>query len=92
MSVLFPDVGQWEQGGGIVTLLSSKPRQRLQYLPEDMQAAMEDVDNGKPVRMAAAEHGIPLRSLYHRLKCRSSQQSQQSDQQSASVDDEGEIT
>ena len=36
-----------------------------------MAAAIADVDQGKPVRSAAKEHGIPLRSLYHKLKMRS---------------------
>ena len=47
------------------------PRNRLQYSTGQMAAAIADVDQGKPVRSAAKEHGIPLRSLYHKLKMRS---------------------
>lgn len=49
----------------------SRPRQ--QYSSSQMEEAMADVDRGKAVRKAAADHGIPLRSLYHRLKVRSMQ-------------------
>ena len=47
------------------------PRHRLQYTTGQMAAAIADVDRGRPVRSAAKEHGIPLRSLYHKLKIRS---------------------
>lgn len=43
----------------------------MQYSTGQMAAAIADVDQGKPVRSAAKEHGIPLRSLYHKLKMRS---------------------
>lgn len=46
-------------------------RMRLQYSSGQMSAAMADVYAGKLVRNAAKDHGVPLRSLYHRLKMRS---------------------
>ncbi|KAK7473328.1 hypothetical protein BaRGS_00035376 [Batillaria attramentaria] len=74
-------------------MYSRANRPRMQYEPEDMLAAIADVDNGKVVRQAAADHGIPLRSLYHRLKCRSNQQKReelkkQASSEPASVEDD----
>lgn len=36
-----------------------------------MVEAVEDVQRGKSVSTAASEHGVPLRSLYRKLKNRS---------------------
>ena len=49
-------------------------RMRKQYSPSQMMAAVEDVENGKSVSSAAKDHGVPLRSLYRKLKNRSSAQ------------------
>lgn len=65
------------------------PRNRLQYSTGQMATAMADVDRGRPVRTAAREHGIPLRSLYHKLKMRSTQKSRE-DQQRDVVEEEEE--
>lgn len=50
-----------------------RPKRLWLYSPRDMQLAMNEVDGGVSVKLAAEKHGIPLRSLYHRLKCRSEQ-------------------
>lgn len=47
-------------------------RMRKQYSPGQMLAAVADVEGGKSVSSAARDHGIPLRSLYRKLKSRSS--------------------
>ncbi|KAL8608910.1 hypothetical protein ACOMHN_063039 [Nucella lapillus] len=45
-------------------------RLKKQYSPQQMLAAMSEVDAGKPVSKAARAHGVPLRSLYRKLKNR----------------------
>ena len=48
--------------------LQRSTRIRSGYTKCHMQYAIVDVENGKSVRQAAYDHGIPLRSLYHKLK------------------------
>ncbi|KAK7473331.1 hypothetical protein BaRGS_00035379 [Batillaria attramentaria] len=67
-----------QQGFTVFDLTLTKVRTRLNYKPQDMSAAIADVQRGKLVRMAAVEHGVPLSSLYLRLKQQSSGGQQQS--------------
>ncbi|KAL8615717.1 hypothetical protein ACOMHN_007470 [Nucella lapillus] len=68
----------------IKPFMFGRPRARLQYSTQQMARAIADVEEGKPVRLAARENGIPLRSLYHRLKMRSSKKGPDKQQQQSS--------
>jgi hypothetical protein len=64
----------------------------MQYTARQMEDAIADVDRGKPVKKAAREHGIPLRSLYHKLKMRAKEKKGQESGSAAMVvvESEGE--
>ena len=67
---LLPPQKTWSSGRYPMSFV--RPRPRLQYSSGQMEAAIADVQSGqKSVRTASKEHGVPLRSLYHRLKLRS---------------------